>query len=247
MAIIRGKENVNDDLNGTNDADSIFGLSGNDVLRGLAGADALFGGKGDDDLLGANDNDELFGGDGNDALQGGTNADSLSGGSGNDILLGDADNDELFGGGGIDRLFGGDGADKLYAGAGGQDILTGGAGVDQFLLPSPDDTPPIVTDPEANEKFSVAQTPFILASGEILSLGDLDPARFTSGTTAGDENTNFIYNNQTGELLFDSDGIGSASPVVIAILSADPNTGLFPSIDSSNISIVADSDIPSFL
>ncbi|MBW4641106.1 MAG: FG-GAP repeat protein [Gloeocapsa sp. UFS-A4-WI-NPMV-4B04] len=121
----------NDTLTGTASADSIFGFAGSDNLQGLVGDDKLFGGTG---------SDRLFGGRGkfSDYLDGGDGDDRIRGNDGNDNLIGGAGNDQLFAGRGNDRLDGGDGNDILTGSTtnlvGEIDILTGGTGVDLFVL-----------------------------------------------------------------------------------------------------------------
>lgn len=44
-------------------------------------------------------------------------------------------------------------------------------------------------------------------------------AQFTIGSSAADERDRFIYNQNTGVLFFDEDGIGAAGQVQIATLS----------------------------
>ncbi|MCC5642897.1 calcium-binding protein [Nostoc sp. CHAB 5824] len=97
------------DITGTGNSLSNF-LFGNTVNN------TLNGGGGNDTLDGSNGNDILNGGDGNDSLQGGPGNEVLNGGSGNDILIG---------------AFPGS---PLPPGLGETDNLTGGAGVDRFIL-----------------------------------------------------------------------------------------------------------------
>ena len=66
----------NDVLEGSADADTLYGGTGNDTLRGLGGADWIEGGLGDDTIVGGSGVDRVFGdfdsfttgSDGNDAL-----------------------------------------------------------------------------------------------------------------------------------------------------------------------------------
>lgn len=52
LNLIKGTDNGNDTLNGTDGHDALFGGGGNDFLHGLAGNDILVGGAGDDTLDG---------------------------------------------------------------------------------------------------------------------------------------------------------------------------------------------------
>ena len=68
----------NDNVLGTDLADTLNGLGGNDTINGVAGNDSLIGGTG---------NDKLDGGGGNDSLSGGVGNDNLTGGGGSDTFI----------------------------------------------------------------------------------------------------------------------------------------------------------------
>ncbi|MDD1795765.1 type I secretion C-terminal target domain-containing protein [Enterovibrio sp. ZSDZ42] len=91
--------------------------------------DEIDGGNGDDVLYGYGGNDTIDGGNGVDELHGGEGNDSLSGGNGKDILYGDGGNDTLDGGRGGDRLVGGEGDDTLILGNG-PDVVVFESGTD---------------------------------------------------------------------------------------------------------------------
>ncbi|MEA5601735.1 DVUA0089 family protein [Nostoc sp. UHCC 0252] len=97
-------------INGTGNSlnNIVFGNTVNNTLNGRVGNDTLDGNLG---------NDTLNGDDGNDSLQGGPGNDRLNGGSGNDILIG------VWPGG-----------SPLSPGLGETDTLTGGVGLDRFIL-----------------------------------------------------------------------------------------------------------------
>lgn len=103
--ILREVNTINGTGNNLNNF--VFGNTFNNTLNGRIGNDTLDGNFG---------NDILNGEDGNDSLQGGPGNDTLNGGSGNDILIG---------------VFPGS---LLPPGLGETDSLTGGAGVDRFIL-----------------------------------------------------------------------------------------------------------------
>ncbi|MCC5623384.1 DVUA0089 family protein [Nostoc sp. CHAB 5715] len=96
-------------MNGTGNSlnNIVFGNIANNTLNGRAGDDTLDGNLG---------NDTLNGDSGNDSLQGGPGNELLNGGSGNDILIG---------------VFPGS---SLPPGLGETDTLTGGVGLDTFVL-----------------------------------------------------------------------------------------------------------------
>jgi Ca2+-binding RTX toxin-like protein len=142
MADINGT-NFNDngidqeELVGTNKADSIYGKAGNDILSGLDGDDYLHGGADNDVLDGGANSDILEGAAGNDTLYDRAGYDFLHGGPGNDYLAGGSLDDVLFGGKGNDILLGGSRNDYLVGYSFGQnefDILTGGSEKDTFVL-----------------------------------------------------------------------------------------------------------------
>ena len=108
---------VENDL-GLNLNASYFTTTVNDYFYGSPNRDDRFdGGQGDDFLDGRVGNDSLTGSTGNDSLVGGTGNDFLSGGCGNDTLrgvVGDISN--------------------YMVGSGEIDTLSGGAGIDRFIL-----------------------------------------------------------------------------------------------------------------
>ncbi|MCA3370823.1 MAG: FG-GAP repeat protein, partial [Roseomonas sp.] len=137
-----------DDLSGTNGADTIDALAGNDAVFGDAGNDSLFGNTGNDSLAGGAGDDSLDGGAGDDwASYAGTGAvtvdlgaGSSSGDQGNDRLtsieavLGGSGNDLLLAGNvNFAILSGASGADTLVAGGGDNQRLFGGADADSLL------------------------------------------------------------------------------------------------------------------
>lgn len=93
-------------INGTSQANIIFGTSRNDTINGLAGNDYLYGRGGDDTLNGGANNDRIYGGEGRD---------TLNGDSGNDFLYFDA----------LDTVDGGTGTDvAIWHGTGGMNAIT---------------------------------------------------------------------------------------------------------------------------
>jgi len=78
----------------------------NDFMEGTYKADTLFGLEGDDELRGYSGDDIIYGGSGDDLLKGGAGDDIIDGGIGNDTLHGEGGNDTyIFGRGyGVDRI-----------------------------------------------------------------------------------------------------------------------------------------------
>ncbi|MBD2536865.1 hypothetical protein H6G97_49635 [Nostoc flagelliforme FACHB-838] len=100
-------------------------------------------------LLGTVNNDTQAGGAANDTIRGNAGIDYITGGDSGDSVFGDSGNDLVYGGRGNDSVFGGTGSDRLFGDEGGDiltgtdtatrgiaevDLLTGGAGSDQFVL-----------------------------------------------------------------------------------------------------------------
>ncbi|MEH2284126.1 MAG: cadherin-like domain-containing protein, partial [Nostoc sp.] len=234
----------NDSLFGSSGNDTLLGGAGNDTLDGGTGIDSLIGGAGDDiytvdnlndiiteglnagtDLVNSSvswvlgDNLEKLtltgsgaingtGNSLNNTLTGNTGANILNGGDGDDSLLGSSGNDTLLGGAGNDSLFGGIG----------RDVLTGGTGQDSLYLT---DTRTGGYDTIAD--FTVGDDTIFLSKAEFgLSQSQntvLDSGLFRLGTIATAASDRFIYNQTTGNLFFDADGIGKAAQVQIAQFS----------------------------
>ncbi|UAJ74007.1 FG-GAP repeat protein [Synechocystis sp. PCC 7339] len=105
----------------------VFALGGDDLvdLSLGQGNNQVYGGAGNDNLI-AGQNDSLFGGLGNDILDasGDRGANNLDGGDGDDtFFLGQRD-----------KAFGGDGNDVFFVRGSGKNLMTGGAGADQFWI-----------------------------------------------------------------------------------------------------------------
>lgn len=87
----------NDNINGGNGNDVIYGGEGDDIINGGNGDDIIYGGAGDDILNGAGGNDSLYGGKGNDFLEAGYEDDIvMDGGEGQDRYRGSEGNDTLY-------------------------------------------------------------------------------------------------------------------------------------------------------
>ncbi|AUS99581.1 hypothetical protein CLI64_03800 [Nostoc sp. CENA543] len=233
----------NDKLYGGLGDDTINGGAGHDLLDGGVGADQMIGGSGNDiyyvDHFGdmtietANGGTDLvqaaiswqlgeyienlvltgtekingIGNSSNNILTGNSAANVLSGGNGNDSLFGLAGNDTLNGGDGNDLLNGGRG----------RNVLTGGKGRDSFQLSrSLGGDLNIITDFNLTEdKILISKAEFGLRQG----LGGLIPSAFRLGTSAITASDRLIYDQATGNLFFDTDGLDGNAQVQIAQFS----------------------------
>ncbi|MDZ8136922.1 MAG: cadherin-like domain-containing protein [Nostoc sp. DedQUE04] len=247
----------NDNLFGSSGNDTLLGGTSDDTLDGGTGIDSLNGGVGNDtyivdnvsdiiveglnagtDLVNSSvnwvlgDNLEnltligtgaitatgnglnniLIGNTGANTLSGGDGNDNLFGGSGNDSLLGDVGNDSLFGGIGKDTLTGGGGQDSLYL----TDTRTGGY-----------DT--IADFTVGDDTIFISKAEFGLTQSQNTAL---DSGLFRLGTIATAASDRFIYNQSTGNLFFDKDGLGGTVQVQIAQLS---NKAL---LSNTNITVI---------
>jgi Ca2+-binding RTX toxin-like protein len=158
-------------------------------------------------LVGSVADDFLYGSEGNDTLDGGAGNDNLVGKAGSDRLIGNAGNDNLIGNSGNDTLIGG----------AGNDTLTGGSGADRFTFNSRNEGIDRITD------FSVVDDAIAVSAagfGGGLVIGTLPATRFVIATAATNTNHRFIYNNTSGALFFDQDGLGGTAQVQIATLSS---------------------------
>lgn len=159
-----------------------------------------------------------------EAIQGSINNDVIRGLDGNDTIIGGAANDILDGGIGSDLLEGGNGQDYLI-GRAGKDILSGGMGSDFFIFLSPNEGVDLILDFNASDldKIQISAAGF----GGGLQVGSLDSSQYYIGTAAITASHRIIYNNTSGALFFDRDGVGGAAQVQFATLLQNQTLNLF--------------------
>jgi VCBS repeat-containing protein len=102
-----------DQISAPEDGGPTSGTQYDDDVYGSDVADTIMAGQGNDTVYGYDGNDVLYGNQGNDSLFGGEGDDSLYGGQGNDVMYGAEGNDYLEGGLGDDTLYGNDGVDTV--------------------------------------------------------------------------------------------------------------------------------------
>lgn len=125
-------------LAGTANDDDITTGAGDDMVNSGAGDDTIDASGGGNNTINAGDGDDVVtGGAGDDVINGSLGADNLNGGGGSDRLAGGFGMDVLTandegGTNAPDTLFGGGAADVLIGDDG--DIMTGGDGLDTFVI-----------------------------------------------------------------------------------------------------------------
>jgi Ca2+-binding RTX toxin-like protein len=180
------------------------------IIASNTGAYVLFGQQVDlpspNRIEGTFESDQLIGTSDDDVIRGLIGNDTLQGRAGNDRLVGNVGNDLLVGGSGKDRLFGGSGFDSLR----------GGDGEDEFFFQNIRHEADRILDFKADEdSILIRKAGFDLD----LSKGQLSNSRFVLGSIARDRGDRFIYNAETGALLFDADGTGRQRAQTIAFLN----------------------------
>jgi Ca2+-binding RTX toxin-like protein len=140
----------------------------------------------------------LSGVGGDDGILGGNGDDHINGGSGNDVLAGGAGKDVLLGGAGDDTISGGLNPDT---------IATGG-GLDTVIFNTG-----IVANVDRITDFSPAFDTIELRIANFAAVGTgvLDAGAFFKGPAAADADDRIIYDDQTGTVFYDADGLGGAA------------------------------------
>ncbi|MFC1455300.1 calcium-binding protein [Microvirga arabica] len=231
-----------DDLRGSQVANELIGNGGNDNLEGRGGGDRLIGGDGEDhaaywsassgvraSLLNSAINTGNAQGDtylSIEGLQGSGYGDMLQGDGAGNLLNGQAGNDELRGEGGHDWIVGGSGHDTLVGGEG-ADWLEGQAGADVFRFEAGLGQVDQVADFNGTEGDRIALStnlfrafaPVVVEEGYTLN-GSLKAAAFVIGASATTSAHRIVYNQGTGALSYDADGVGGVAQVQFAQLKA---------------------------
>ncbi len=227
--------NGNDIVNGGADNDSIDGGDGDDTLNGGIGIDQLQGGFGNDIFFVDDVGDEVFdvtpaaAPGGIDKIYSSVNYRlpitvenlTLTGtlainGMGNglaNIIIGNSGNNVLNGGPGNDTLNGGAGNDSLNGGAG-TNSLVGGIGKDIFKFKTANHADMITDFVVVDDTLQLDNVVFTA----LTTTGTLAANQFRIGTKAVDGNDFVVYNNTTGQLLYDADGSGAGTAVPIAMM-----------------------------
>ncbi|MER8435538.1 calcium-binding protein [Mesorhizobium sp. M1312] len=208
-------------LTGNESAQTIQGNAGANVINGGGSADKLSGYGGNDDYYVDNASDKVVesSGQGQDrvwtsvsyALSAGLSIEvlgtTMDAGTTAINLTGNELAQTIQGNAGANVVNGGGGADKL-SGFGGNDVFV-------FNSALGDGNVDKITD------FNSSQNKIHLDDAIFaeLELGTLTSDAFFAGKAAHDSSDHIIYNNSTGALSFDSDGIGGAAQTQFATLS----------------------------
>jgi len=207
-------------LVGTAFDDVLIGNEGNNVLWGDAGIDFLDGGDGIDTAsffgLQAGVTASLNQGTASLVNQAGelvvdtlVNIENLTGTNFDDQLIGDAGNNTLRGLDGDDLLTGGAGADNFSFGS-------SNPGAGEFAFTSSNPGIDTITDFNSTQGDKIRVFASDFDGG--LTPGTLDIGQFTIGSAATNASDRIIYNDATGALFFDSDGTGALAQVQFAQL-----------------------------
>ncbi|MQX70809.1 calcium-binding protein [Sinorhizobium meliloti] len=240
-----------ENVRATNFKDHVQGNSGSNFLRTFAGADTLYGAAGADLMRGGSGNDSYYVDNTGDVVD--ENLDSGSGTdivlstisfdlANTAVVKGNVERLTLQGSGAINgtgndlfNFLTGNGAANTLDGAAGNDTINGGLGNDTLIGAAGLDTFTFSTALNAASNvdtivdFVVADDTIGLENGiftAIVGTGTLTDVQFVanaSGTAETAENR-IIYDVDTGELFYDSDGNGGGGAVHFATLA--PNLSI---------------------
>lgn len=214
-----------DIVNGDDGNDMVNGNEGDDLVNGGAGDDTVYGGKSDDTVNGGTDNDFVFGNLGDDVVSGNSGNDFVNGNEGDDTVNGGNGDDTLRGGKEDDLLSGGEGDDHLY-GDFGDDTLIGGIGSDRFSFRNNPETEETIEEEgtdminDFNVDEDLIQLVGSLFNSELGSEQFLSESQFIIGSVATDGLQRIIYDQSTGSLFYDADGIGAIAAINFAQLDS---------------------------
>jgi serralysin len=215
---------------------NLYGNNANNVIIGNNGANILSGGGGHDEMTGRGGSDSYFvdnvndvvieaAGQGNDAVRAsvsytlaegvdietlstvwapGTDAINLTANSSGNVVVGNN---------GMNWLNGRDGNDELI----------GNGGMDYFVFNTALNA---ASNVDALSDFDPLWDTIVLDDAIFAGLagGGLTPERFVIGAAAQDANDRIIYNQATGDLMYDSDGTGATAAIRFA--HVNPGTAL---------------------
>ena len=243
--IIRGA--LNDASGPEPEFSTIYGLGGDDLI---SDASEVYGGDGNDTIFLRTGSGTYNGGGDDDTfiyavLSSTSSFATLDGGAGSNTLVSNFDSvgvlfdlsigsfyqfgftqtgqnyfvsniQNVTGGDAVDFLSG-DGAANILSGRGGNDTLTGYGSADTFFFEGEDGGTDTITDFVSGEDIvGIGRSGF----NHDLLIGTLQASGFVQGAAATADYVQFIYDQATGSLKFDTDGTGAVAAVEIANLGA---------------------------
>ena len=212
-------------LTGNALANAVYGNAGANTIDGGGGVDFLAGLAGDDWLFVDNAADVVFelAGEGSDrvfastsyTLAAGVSVETLTTSSNNGTNAINLTGNEL-----ANAVYGNAGA-NILDGKAGSDFLAGLGGADTFAFTTTLGAGNIDTVFDfvgGTDKIALDDAVFTALGGP----GALNPNAFVTGAGAADASDRIIYNNATGQLFYDADGIGGTGPILFATLTGNP-------------------------
>ncbi|MEQ1951534.1 calcium-binding protein [Mesorhizobium sp. CN2-181] len=226
-----------DTLTGTNSINSLIGGGGKDTLIGLGGDDNLFGQDGDDTFIGGAGADDFSGGNGTDTASYETAAAGVvasfivpAGNTGDaagdtyssiENLTGSAFGDTLTGNNAINVIVGGGGSDTIV-GRLGNDTLTGNAGKDQFVFDTAVGAANVDTITDFVFVDDTIRLDDAIFNAIVGGTGTLSAGQFVANAPglAGDADDRIIYETDTGNIFYDTNGNAAGGSTLFAIVGA---------------------------
>lgn len=200
-----------ENLTGSDYNDTLTGDAGDNRIVGGTGADTMSGGAGDDFYSVDNVGDVVIENPANAGVDLVVSTVSFTLGAGieNLSLAGSAAINGT--GNNLDNKIAGNGASNVLNGKGGHDDIAGGAASDTFVFDAPDASSSDTIRGFVSG-FDIVQ---VSASGFGLSIGSLAADQFVTGEAATEAHGQFIF-NALHQLLWDADGTGGGSAVLVA-------------------------------
>lgn len=149
----------------------------------------------------------------------GTGSISGTGNALNNTVAGTTGNNVLDGGAGVDKVWGGAGNDSVNGGLG-NDNLYGNLGQDSFLF---DTALSASTNLDRIWDFKAVDDTIVLDRSVFTGLasdGVLAASAFHTGTAAADADDRIIYDQVSGNIFYDADGVGGAAAILFAQVNA---------------------------
>jgi Ca2+-binding RTX toxin-like protein len=205
--------------NGTGNAlvNFIFGNASNNVLNGLAGADRLYGLGGNDEYEVDSAGDLVV-----ESIAGAAGGTDTVNASVNHTLSSNVENLNLTSsanvnatGNNLANTITGNSGNNFIDGKAGNDMLTGNGGNDQFLFTTALNA---ATNVDTITDFDSA-TDFLRLDDAIftqIATGFLDPLAFELGAVADTAGDRIVYDQSTGDVFYDRDGVGGVAQVRFA-------------------------------